>query len=674
MLLAVQVLMPVQAAFATHNNPPANAGKVYVCKYVGTPNVNERLQTGQNPIEVSVNATGGAAVGSYFNDAQGRSYVLGPVVAGQPAPDVTACPKVIKVADISIVQNPVCGPQNDTFTIAPLANVTFSQSGWFFGFKTVYATKAGGYSWSDGDTDATKSFTFRDMNTQCDTVIPVPPKPSVTDPCGPSNASWNVPANTSQYSWSIDQAGNLIVTAKSGYTFAGDVKTHNYGKPTDSGLLCEVPVPPRPSVTDPCNLDGDNATWNIPANTSQYSWSVDQAGNLIVTALGGKAFPGQQATHNYGKPVDSGIKCATPVKPAKIDICGRLHDRFTVPSTEGIDYYMGDTKLTAGEQPALLSSFTVTAMAQPNYELQGANSWMLNFTDEYCEPDVKVKLSTYCHADGQKFALKVRNTTWSSQEYKVVVKNDQGDVVYHEVVSTAPYESKWVKWLATTDGTYTFKVYSFNGNERGEKLWKTAVTTECATDVFTPEIYKRDQFGNLVPGAKFTIEVCQLTGQKGDFMSLALNQWECKTYYNVDLGSDGTWFEENVEYDHYKPTQVNITETYTPPACTAQGPWSFTWGYPEDSRFRVQHNGGHHGSMGVWSNGTSTWDLMNNCIQGQGGAGGSQGGQGSASGELPDELPMTGGNQALTGLIVILATLTTYGVAYFAQPRKSYEG
>lgn len=32
-------------------------GKVSVCKYVGTPGVDERLQTGQNPIEVTINAS-----------------------------------------------------------------------------------------------------------------------------------------------------------------------------------------------------------------------------------------------------------------------------------------------------------------------------------------------------------------------------------------------------------------------------------------------------------------------------------------------------------------------------------------------------------------------------------------------------------------------------------------
>ncbi|MFY9227700.1 MAG: hypothetical protein WAO28_00005, partial [Candidatus Microsaccharimonas sp.] len=36
--------------------PDSEPKKVFVCKYVGTPGVDERLQTGNNPISVSVNA------------------------------------------------------------------------------------------------------------------------------------------------------------------------------------------------------------------------------------------------------------------------------------------------------------------------------------------------------------------------------------------------------------------------------------------------------------------------------------------------------------------------------------------------------------------------------------------------------------------------------------------
>ncbi|MER3390362.1 MAG: hypothetical protein RJQ01_10035 [Microcella sp.] len=73
------------------------SAKVFVCKYVGTPGVDERLQTGNNPISVSVNAIPDyQGVGSYFADAQGRSYVLGEdnrTGGGQEGePSVSECP------------------------------------------------------------------------------------------------------------------------------------------------------------------------------------------------------------------------------------------------------------------------------------------------------------------------------------------------------------------------------------------------------------------------------------------------------------------------------------------------------------------------------------------------------------------------------------------------------
>lgn len=63
--------------------------KDYVCKYVGTPGVDERLQTGKNPIWVSTDFP----QGSFFNDAHGRSFVLiANTVRLNPEPDVTDCP------------------------------------------------------------------------------------------------------------------------------------------------------------------------------------------------------------------------------------------------------------------------------------------------------------------------------------------------------------------------------------------------------------------------------------------------------------------------------------------------------------------------------------------------------------------------------------------------------
>ena len=70
-------------------DPPA---KVFVCKYVGTPGDDERLQTGQNPISVSISALKNfVSIGSFFNDEQGRSIAIA-FDEGQPEPSPDDCP------------------------------------------------------------------------------------------------------------------------------------------------------------------------------------------------------------------------------------------------------------------------------------------------------------------------------------------------------------------------------------------------------------------------------------------------------------------------------------------------------------------------------------------------------------------------------------------------------
>jgi hypothetical protein len=80
-------------ALATDTPAP---DKVFVCKYVGTPGVNETLQTGQNPISVSISSINGfPGVGGFFSDQQGRSLVLafdtGQGEEGLSCPDGQGC-------------------------------------------------------------------------------------------------------------------------------------------------------------------------------------------------------------------------------------------------------------------------------------------------------------------------------------------------------------------------------------------------------------------------------------------------------------------------------------------------------------------------------------------------------------------------------------------------------
>ena len=55
------MLTPLVAtgAYATQNQVVQPTSKVFVCKYVGTPGSGERLQTGDNPINPSINSIKG---------------------------------------------------------------------------------------------------------------------------------------------------------------------------------------------------------------------------------------------------------------------------------------------------------------------------------------------------------------------------------------------------------------------------------------------------------------------------------------------------------------------------------------------------------------------------------------------------------------------------------------
>jgi hypothetical protein len=97
--------------------------KAFVCKYVGTPGVNERLQTGQNPIDVDTHAIAESpvVVGSYFNDAQGRSYVLA-LDTGQPDPSVSSCPNPTPTYETVVWSMP--SPFNGSDATYPQVGVT----------------------------------------------------------------------------------------------------------------------------------------------------------------------------------------------------------------------------------------------------------------------------------------------------------------------------------------------------------------------------------------------------------------------------------------------------------------------------------------------------------------------------------------------------------------------
>jgi hypothetical protein len=87
------MVMAAVGGTSTAGAAPKNAPtKYFVCKFVGTPGEDERLQTGRNPISVSKNAIPEkpVVIGSSFADKQGRSLVLA-LDTGQPKPPRSAC-------------------------------------------------------------------------------------------------------------------------------------------------------------------------------------------------------------------------------------------------------------------------------------------------------------------------------------------------------------------------------------------------------------------------------------------------------------------------------------------------------------------------------------------------------------------------------------------------------
>jgi hypothetical protein len=84
-LLSTSAAATIAAVGLVAFSAPAHAepasSQVWVCKYVGTPGDDERLQTGNNPIRVSGNSAdkdkdGKVFVGDQFADAQGRSVIV----------------------------------------------------------------------------------------------------------------------------------------------------------------------------------------------------------------------------------------------------------------------------------------------------------------------------------------------------------------------------------------------------------------------------------------------------------------------------------------------------------------------------------------------------------------------------------------------------------------------
>lgn len=399
------LLQATQASAYSMTNPYNQYKKVYVCKYVGTPGTNERLQTGDNPTSVSRYAIQNfQGIGSYFNDQQGRSFVVAwdngdhnepPVsMCPAPAPDVIQIPAIPAINDLCGTGNAVwviptdtttihwalnnqnhliataqtgyvfsnnqstydfgvapetntapcivklpkpsvqpvdpCGANNATWSVPPSAFYTVKQNA----NRSVTLTAKTGYVFDDGSANGVKSYTVaapQDSGALCQSE-PIP-APMPVDPCGLNNAFWVKPHDTSTIDWSLN--GGVLTATAIGVLFQDGRSTISFGTATDSGTLCSVKLPHAPDTDDPCGPA--NATWDMPRNTHEYTWSLNSDGHLIATTTANYIFSNGQTSHDFGVATDSNQPCPVTITQPTCDVAGSM--TLSMPEHHHGDYY-----------------------------------------------------------------------------------------------------------------------------------------------------------------------------------------------------------------------------------------------------------------------------------------------------------------------------------------------
>ncbi|WP_022867955.1 bacterial Ig-like domain-containing protein [Schaalia vaccimaxillae] len=74
--------------------------------------------------------------------------------------------------------------------------------------------------------------------------LPLPDVPAVNDPCGAGNASWIVPEDGENLTWTLGPDGHLIVSIDMGWSFENGSTYHDFGLAIDSEEMC--PAEPEP--------------------------------------------------------------------------------------------------------------------------------------------------------------------------------------------------------------------------------------------------------------------------------------------------------------------------------------------------------------------------------------------------------------------------------------------
>lgn len=447
-LSGVLTLQNANAWTQDPNENPSTNKKSYICKMVGTPGQGEVLQTGNNPIQRDRKA--GDAIGTLFNDAQGGSYVVGFGYPGEKQnkqPTLDDCIALAKPS-VTVTTEPCVVGTNSTDAV----KVTVKNSDGIIGNTPVYTVKIGNQTQqtaalADG---ASQTLTFS-----------------------------NLAAGT--YNVTVSVYGQVAYTTT--------VTVKQCTEPT------KVAVPVAPATVDTCNPEGvtDNVAWKnaLPADTATIHWSQSPDGRTRTATLVGANVvwsDGTTAPKVFTLPADTGVHCDKPVTtvaPTKAtDTCGTTNDKYTIPSVEGVSYYVNGSLVATGAGTYSTNdaaSVTITAQAQPGYVLTNGSvtSWTLTFDTKACPTSVTPA------APGKNDACGIKDDTYTIPSTTGVIYQVKNAFGVYQTKAAGTYDVTLAQYL---NGVEIRALPANSGYVlSGTTYWKyTFMTHMCDVPVTAP--------------------------------------------------------------------------------------------------------------------------------------------------------------------------------------------
>lgn len=442
-----------------------------------------------------------------------------------------------------------------------------------------------------------------------------------------------------------------------------------------TGRQCENPpttVTPNVAVVDSCETDDDSVTgvattgitYKVAQNGLTYTVVASPLDSTYVLADGNGFELNQDGTATLTV-ILTDVECetpdteVTPAAPTRSDVCELENDKYIIPTTTGVDYYVGGAKQVAGEYgTAGASSVTVTAIAHDGYALSGQATWTLEFTNEDCLANIctvtdnlfdsewQYDGETYPSAGGQgtfnfePTGLYLNTPAVESYVYGLVSAGNTpiGDVdamSYNalRLPQSAGYASTLPAYLLYVD----INGLSVSGGEKYFFYEPYNNDTDRAAVEGTFQLWDALEGGN----AKWWMSG---TGQ-------ALQTWN----YFVNEYEDAVVVAYGFNQGTYNAETFSAVQDITFDCATT----SFT---NEDEG--GSGGGGEEPEVPVTPVTPTTPVVPSTPVV-------PAGGQGSV---LPAELPLTGTNGSiLSTWIALLVAVLTYGAVYYLQPKKRFE-